>query len=56
MRRRALSAARADADNIEDLNAERTAAGERPLAFGIALYVGDVMYGISARRNGSTSP
>jgi adenylate cyclase len=45
IRRRALSAARAAADNIEDLNAERTAAGERPLAFGIALHMGDVMYG-----------
>lgn len=42
---RALSAACEAANNIRDLNAEREAAGEAPLAFGIALHVGDVMYG-----------
>jgi adenylate cyclase len=41
----AIAAARDAAGRMENLNAERTGAGEDPLGFGIALHLGDVMYG-----------
>lgn len=47
----ALRAARDAAENIGRLNSVCKAGGETPLAFGIALHVGDVMYGnIGAER------
>jgi adenylate cyclase len=42
---RALRAARQASENIDRLNQNRVSAGEASLSFGIALHVGDVMYG-----------
>jgi adenylate cyclase len=42
---RALKAARGARAGMAALNGERRAIGERPLAFGLALHLGDVMYG-----------
>jgi adenylate cyclase len=41
----ALRAARAALAAMENLNAERRAAGEDPLLFGLALHLGDLSYG-----------
>jgi adenylate cyclase len=42
---RALKAARGARAGMAALNGERKAAGEAPLAFGLALHLGDVMHG-----------
>lgn len=42
---RALKAARAARTGMAALNGERLASGEQPLAFGLALHLGDVLYG-----------
>jgi adenylate cyclase len=42
---RALRAARGARAGMAALNSERMAAGESPLAFGLALHLGDVMHG-----------
>jgi len=42
---RALRAASQACDALEKLNAERDGYGEEPLDFGLALHVGDVMFG-----------
>ena len=42
---RALKAARGARAGMAALNSERMAAGESPLAFGLALHLGDVMHG-----------
>ncbi|CCQ73652.1 adenylate/guanylate cyclase domain-containing protein [Magnetospira sp. QH-2] len=41
----ALAAATDAMGRMDDLNRERTAAGEEPLGYGIALHMGDVTYG-----------
>jgi adenylate cyclase len=48
--RRALAAAKGALTELGRLNEERAAAGEDPLAIGVALHLGEVMYGnIGAR-------
>ncbi len=42
---RAVMAARDARNRIKTLNEERTGRGEEPISFGIALHVGNVMYG-----------
>jgi adenylate cyclase len=42
---RALGAAEKAQEALATFNAERTAAGKAPIDYGIALHVGDVMYG-----------
>lgn len=41
----AIAAAREAIGRVEDLNQRRARRGEQPLGFGIALHLGDVMYG-----------
>ena len=41
----ALAAARDARSRVDDLNERRATSGELPLEFGLALHVGDVMYG-----------
>lgn len=43
--RKALAAVRAADKSLAAINAERKAAGERTLAFGIGLHIGDVLFG-----------
>jgi len=43
--RQALAAARAAVAAVDDLNVERASKGQPPIVYGIALHVGDVIYG-----------
>ena len=42
---RALAASREARRRLEDLNAQRVKAGDEPLAFGLGLHCGDLLYG-----------